>query len=100
MHNQFYLKVASREGVLFEGDVTAISSFNEKGKFDVLASHANFISLIKQGLIIREVGDINSKNPKNQIIKEIKFGTALLRVKENKVEVYIGVETMSREMII
>jgi F0F1-type ATP synthase epsilon subunit len=87
----FKLKVASREGTVFEGAVSAISSYNEKGKFDILGSHANFISLIKQGLLIRESGDINSNNFKDVPVKEIKFDSALMRVKENNVEVYIGV---------
>jgi len=83
---KFKLKVVSREGVVFENEVTSITSYNELGKFDVLAEHANFISLINTGLIIRD---------KDNIEKEIKFDNALLKVYKNIVEIYIGVEGMS-----
>lgn len=83
----FYLKVVSREGLVYEGKVESISSFNDLGKFDVLARHANFISLITKGLVIREKEEGNEKN--------IQFDNALIRVRENNVEVYIGVEGLS-----
>lgn len=82
----FKLKVAAREGTVFEGEVTSITSYNEVGKFDVLAEHANFISLINTGLIIRG---------KDNVEREIKFDNALLKVHKNNVEIYIGVEGMS-----
>lgn len=87
MDSKFHLKVASREGIVFEGDVDSVSSYNEKGKFDVLASHANFISLVKKGVTVRE----NEKSGP----KEIAFDNALIRVRENNVEVYLGIEGMS-----
>jgi F0F1-type ATP synthase epsilon subunit len=83
---KFHLKVVSREGSVFEGDVASISSYNEKGEFDVLAEHTNFISLIKKGLTIRE----EEKSPE----KNIPFDNALIRVRENNVEVYVGIEGM------
>ena len=83
---KFHLKVASREGTVYEGNVSSISSFNKKGKFDVLASHANFISLINKGLVIREADE---KGPQ----KEFSFDNALIRVVANNVEVYIGLES-------
>ncbi|OGM04307.1 hypothetical protein A2715_02715 [Candidatus Woesebacteria bacterium RIFCSPHIGHO2_01_FULL_39_32] len=81
--SKFHLKVTSREGVIFEGNVESITSFNEEGKFDVLSQHANFISLITKGLEIIE---------KPKVRKNIPFDNALLRVRENNVEVYVGVE--------
>ena len=86
MNTDFQLTVVSREGVIFEGQVESITSYNEKGKFDVLGQHANFISLISKGLMIRT---------KDKRVNEIKFDNALLRVRKNVVEVYIGVEGMS-----
>jgi len=83
---KFHLKVASREGIVFEGDTVSITSYNEKGKFDVLASHENFISLIKKGLTVREDEKV--------ALREINFDNALIRVKENNVEVYLGIEGM------
>ncbi|KKQ42733.1 MAG: ATP synthase F1, epsilon subunit [Microgenomates group bacterium GW2011_GWC1_37_8] len=82
----FHLKVVSREGNVYEGEVISITSYNEQGKFDVLAQHANFISLIARGLDIAEI---------NGNAKQINFDNALIRVKQNIVEVYLGVEGMA-----
>ena len=83
---KFNLKVMSREGVLYEGEVSSITSYNEKGVFDVLAQHANFISLITRGLTISEA---------ESNLKDIKFDNALMKVYKNNVEVYVGIEGMS-----
>jgi len=91
MEPKFHLKVSSREGVVFEGDVASVTSYNEKGRFDVLAEHANFISLINKGL---EIVESNKKEKIN-----IPFDNALIRVRENNVEVYIGVEGMSPRLL-
>jgi F0F1-type ATP synthase epsilon subunit len=82
----FHLKVQSRDALLFEGDVNSVTSFNEEGKFDILAQHARFISLINKGL---SIVDANGQK------KDINFDNALLRVKDDLVEVYVGVEGMS-----
>ena len=72
----------------FINELKANVTFNEKGEFDVLASHANFISLVKKRLTIRETENEDSK-------KDIAFDNALIRVRENLVEVYVGVEGMN-----
>ena len=89
-NNKFKLKIVSREGLVFEGEVSSITSYNEKGKFDVLAQHANFISLIKKGLSIKEIESSQER--------EISFDNALIRVKENFVEVYLGIEGIAPEI--
>ncbi|KKQ24839.1 MAG: hypothetical protein US62_C0013G0011 [Candidatus Woesebacteria bacterium GW2011_GWA1_37_8] len=68
---------------MYQGQVASITSFNKKGKFDVLPQHANFISLIQRSLVIRDnKGEVS----------EIKVSNGLMRVKEDRVEVYIGIE--------
>ena len=89
--NFFKLKIISREGKVFDGNVESITSFNARGKFDVLASHANFISLIKKRLTFRE--------PKLGGVRDINFETALIRVRENLVEVYVGVEGIGSKTV-
>lgn len=83
MNDSFHLKVQERGGVTYEGDVSSITSFSEVGEFDVLPDHANFISLIKNKLIIRE---------KQGEPREISFSNALIRVANNLAEVYVGIE--------
>ena len=80
---KFSLFVMSRGGVLYNGDVYSLTSINEEGRFDILPHHANFISLISSVLVIGELD--GSK-------KEIKIENGLLRTRENRVEVYVGVE--------
>jgi F0F1-type ATP synthase epsilon subunit len=48
------LKIYGRNGVLFQGQVSSVSSANENGVFDILPGHANFISLIKSKIIYRD----------------------------------------------
>lgn len=48
-----------------------------------MPDHANFISLIKGKVVVREVGKDS---------KDITFDNALMRVANNLVEIYIGVE--------
>ena len=83
MKGKFHLLVRSRDGVVFRGDVNSITSFNEGGQFDVLERHANFISLIEKSLIIR---DLTGK------MRKIGVSSALMRVRDNFVEIYLGVE--------
>jgi len=86
---KFHLRILSREGVLFEGEVASITSYNEKGKFDVLAQHANFITLTTKGIYIRETGSEEEK--------VINFDNALIRVRQNNVEAYVGIEGMTAQ---
>jgi len=70
--------------MLFDGEVESVTSYNEEGRFDILAQHANFISLIQKKLIIKDF----------QGVKEIDVSNALLRMRENKVEVYLGIQDL------
>ena len=75
--------VRNRTGVLFEGPADAVSAYNERGPFDVLPRHSNFISLIQRSLIIRkEMGGDSIK---------IDLQSGVLKVSKNAVEIYVGV---------
>ncbi len=79
----FNLIVKARDRTLYEGRVISVTSFNAKGRFDILARHANFISLIINAIIIRE--------PKGSL-RELRIKSGLLRTKNDQVEIYVGVE--------
>ena len=79
----FHLRVVGREGLIYEEDVSSITSYNEAGKFDVLSQHANFISLIRKEVVI-----IDKQGRK----KEFPFNNALIKVTENDVKIYLGIE--------
>ena len=76
------LTMRDRAGVLFEGRVDAVSSFNDKGPFDVLPLHTNFISLIKKSVTVHQ---------SEKIAQEVQIGGGGLMVKEDKGEVYLGI---------
>jgi len=76
--------IRNREKALYLKEVRALSSVNDKGAFDILPQHANFISLIKDKIIIHQIDD-------SKRIVPISLG--LLRVWQNSVEVFLGIES-------
>lgn len=77
------LKIRTRDDVIFDSQVDSVSSINEAGKFDVLRRHANFISLIRDQLIIRDLQG-HSKN--------MKINQGIMKVEDDGVFVYLGVK--------
>src|SRR6266566_3748767 len=87
MSNSKILKVKVRdtENILFEGEVDRISSFNEVGPFDIYPMHANFISLIQKNLALYH---------KHEKVKELKLEQAVMKVKQDVVEIFLGIEVL------
>ena len=82
---EFYCLVLNREKTLFEGKVLSVSSNNAEGPFDVLASHSNFITIIKDYVTVITPDE-----------KKISFklqSSGVLRVYNNTVKVFIGLLT-------
>jgi len=75
--------VKSPDFTHFDGPAVGITSYNHTGRFDVLALHASFITLIQDGIIIY-------KPDKQQISIKIKKG--VMKVFKNTVQVFIGIE--------
>lgn len=80
-NESLHIKILTRNGVSFEDQVNAITSYNDKGVFDVLPEHENFISIIKDKVII---------HLKNGQTKEVKLESAVLTVKENEARIFLG----------
>ena len=76
------LTIKSREGDVFNEAVKTITSNNDRGRFDVLSYHANFISLIKDYIEYISLDDKVNKIP---------IRDAVMRVEENKVDVFMGI---------
>lgn len=76
------LTVKSREGDVIKTKVKTVTSNNDRGRFDVLSYHANFISLIKDYI---EYVDMNDKSNK------ILIRDAVMRVDDNKVDIFMGI---------
>ena len=73
--------IRNKDKVLYSGQAFAISATNDKGPFDILAEHENFISTIKDKVIIR---------PTTKEKTEIQIENGLLRVYKDKVYVYVN----------
>lgn len=80
--NTLKVIVRNTEGIVFEGEVFAVSSINQIGPFDILPGHANFICTIRDKVTIHKTVKEN---------KEITVENGILRVKDNKVEIYLGI---------
>ncbi|MEK7498159.1 MAG: hypothetical protein AAB656_04560 [Patescibacteria group bacterium] len=75
--------IRTSDGIVLQEEVKTLSAKNRIGKLDVLQNHANFISLIDQTLILETLkGDR----------KEIEVNNGILKVRENKIEVFLGVK--------
>lgn len=73
--------IKNKDKVLFSGQVFAITSVNDKGVFDILAQHENFISLIKEKVIIHTT-------PKEG--KQIQIDNGILRTYKDQVFIYVN----------
>jgi F0F1-type ATP synthase epsilon subunit len=81
---QLSITIKKPEQTVFDGLAFALTSYSNKGKFDVLPYHANFIALIKEEIVI------HVKDQKPQIIP---LESGVMKVTNNKVHVILGVET-------
>lgn len=85
MANKFKVRVRDTEHLVFEGDVERISSFNELGPFDIYPMHANFISILRQVVTLYN---------NNEVVKELKFEQAVMKVKKDVASIFLGIEVL------
>jgi len=76
------LLVKTRDETLYDGIVKSVTSVNNVGKFDILGSHANFISLIQEKLVVKEESGGEKVFP---------VESGLARISKDKVEIYLGI---------
>lgn len=74
--------IRSEDRLVFQDQVKALTSKTDKGTFDILPRHANFISLIKDIIILYK---------RDGIRQDLKIEHGLLRVADDKVNIYLGV---------
>lgn len=79
------LTIRNTDELLFSGDVDRITSHNEVGKFDVYPMHANFISIIEKEITLYH---------KHEKLKEIKMERAVMKVKQDIANIYLGIESL------
>ena len=76
------VNVKSKERTIFEGGAYTITSKNERGTFDILSLHTNFVTLITDYVII-------DKGLKTE--QSFKIEKGVLYVLSNKVDIYVGI---------
>jgi F0F1-type ATP synthase epsilon subunit len=76
------VEVRSRQGLVFEGELAAVTSYNTVGQFDVLPRHSNFISMINKRVILRRHDGRTD---------EINLENGVMMVEENTVHIFLGV---------
>lgn len=77
---EFAVTISNEEERIWEGMAHSVSSANSAGKFDILPGHANFVTMIKNEPIV-----IRVKMKEDQTFT---YKTAVLSVKNNKVQIY------------
>lgn len=81
--NALQISIKTLEGILFEGEVDAITSINEKGRFDVLPYHENFISIVKDLVVVYQ---------KDEKPKEFPLQGGVIKVRNNTVHIFLGIQ--------
>ena len=82
--NEFFeLVVQDLDQIIFTGKAKAVTAYNEKGIFDILSMHENFISLINKNVTIQK---------ENGEIQTLEIDKGILRVKKNRVEIFVGIQ--------
>jgi F0F1-type ATP synthase epsilon subunit len=76
------IALRSKEKLLYEGVAITVSSENERGPFDILPGHANFISLI-HGYVVVDHGLPTEKS--------FQMEKGVMYVASNKIDVYMGI---------
>ena len=83
-NSTIHVRITSPNQILYDGDALSISSTNSIGKFDILAAHANFITLIENKQII--VRDLQKQT------HSFTFPLAIIYTVKNTVNIYTYVQ--------
>ena len=84
------VKIRNREKILLEEEVKAITSVNNKGVFDILPEHCNFISLIKDRITIY-LPDRRKET--------FRVSSGILSVIRNQVDVFLDISNLIKEQL-
>ena len=80
--DQLEVIIRSKTKTFYEGTAKSVSGVNDTGPFDILAQHANFITIVKGKIILDK--DLPTR-------RELKIDRGVLTVSMNKVSGYLGI---------
>lgn len=86
MNPTLHVKIISPKETIFDGEALSVSSINSLGPFDVLAQHANFITIIEGVPIVIKTPD------KNKEPLTFNFPIAIIYNINNKVGIYTDIQ--------
>lgn len=78
------VSIKSLDDTHFDGQATAISCIDDKGPFDVLPEHENFIAIIKYNIVV------HMENEKKSFL----IDSGILKVSDNIVYVFLGIQKL------
>ena len=81
-----HVKIISPKETIFDGEAFAVSSENSIGPFDILAEHANFITIIEGQPIVVRLPE------KNKEPLTFNFPLAIIYNINNKVSIYTDIQ--------
>ncbi len=84
----FSLIIRTRQDVVYDAEVEAVTSTNAAGDFDILPEHAYFISLVQRFITIHETAGR---------LKRYEIDQGIIYVQQNKVKIYL--EKTPREVV-
>lgn len=68
--------------MIFGGELKAVTTFNSKGRFDVLPEHAHFVSMITNKVILRR---------EDGRTDEIDVQNGVIMVEDDTVKIFLGI---------
>jgi F0F1-type ATP synthase epsilon subunit len=78
----FHVTVLDNEETVFDDEVVTLSSTNQRGNFDILSLHSNFITIIQKELILRQ---------EDKTTKRIKINQAVMQCLNHSVKIFLGI---------
>ncbi len=79
----FKTLIMNTEKILYDGEANSVTSENDTAKFDILPGHTNFISIIKNYLIlVTNTGET----------KKFELEQGIVMVYKNVVKIYLGIK--------
>lgn len=84
MNLNLHVRIISPQQLILDTNAESVSSKNAQGNFDILAQHANFITLVENAPIIVRI--------KGQKPLSFKYPLAIILTKDNKVDIYTYIQ--------
>ncbi len=86
MNDLLNVRIISPREIIYQGSALSVSSRNSKGKFDILARHANFLTIIENQPV-----EIIKEDLSTQVFN---FSQAIIYSVGNRVSIYADPKTI------